>query len=221
MVHQQWRKDNMVVQWTVDEQRRDAQRSKGQGITVASPPLSLQRERRFPRAEVTPKACGAAADATVRSRSPRVSSRVRSVSPRNSSMLAPPARARRFIDDEAAATDADDDEAGGENLDEFERDGFVVSDHESEPAEPEAADADEVVEDDDEQEGDASLRTPLGGAAPRARSASRTEVVESEPRSQLFARGQAAAEQEVTQEVTQEVAQEVAQEVQQEEWPPC
>ena len=44
-------------------------------------------------------------------------------------MRAPPARVRRFIDDEAAVTDVDDDEAGGETLDVFENDDFVVSAH--------------------------------------------------------------------------------------------
>ena len=213
--HVQWRKTKMALEWKASEQRRDSDRAQEQ--RDVSPPLSLQRGRRFPRAEVTPKATAADLDAAARSRTPRVSSRVRSCSPRESSMVAQRARARRFIHDEADADDDDavDDEAGAENLDVFEKDGFVVSDHESESDESEAADADEGAERDDEMNDDESPRTPLG-AAPRACSASRTEVVESEPRSRLA--------QEVTQGVTpgtEEVAQEVSQEVEQEVWPPC
>ena len=116
--HKTWRTEHILcVNWDKKEQRRDAERARVQTISVvsppASPPLSVRRERRLSRAE----ASEAPADAAVRSRTPRVSSRVRSVSPRDSSRRAKPARARRFIVDEAAASDADDDDKeGAENL---------------------------------------------------------------------------------------------------------
>ena len=211
--HAKWKNEVIATNWTAAEQKREAARPK---LSVVSPPLALQRARRTPRAGVTPASRAAPA---VRSRSPgRVSSRARALSSRDSPKRVPPPRVKRFICDEADASDAGDDAAGGENLDEFEDDGFVVNDHESEPepVDGEAADdADEGVENDDEHDDDASLHTPLG-VAPRACSASRTEVVLSEPREQPLSSGQDAAAQEVT-----PGTQEEAQEVQQEVWPPC